>query len=124
MSLRQQSEITTSSMGKGKKVKRGVFTVDADELVFAFPAAIEEFGDNLGQLLTVLGFGDEAVPGATDTLAAAQGASSEALEDEDEDMVYEDGHFIPLFGGLLLHLQFLTRIRWSGADNGSGCAVA
>jgi hypothetical protein len=125
MSLRQQSEITTSSMGKGKKVKRGVFTVDADELVFAFPAAIEEFSDNLGQLLTVLGFRDEAVSGATDTLAAAQGASSEALEDEDEDMVYEDGHFIPLVGGLLLlHLQFLTRIRWSGADNGSGCAVA
>jgi hypothetical protein len=31
---------------------------------------IEESGDNLGQLLTVLRFRDEAVPGATDTLAA------------------------------------------------------
>ena len=85
---------------------------------------IEESGDSLGQLLTVLRFGDEAVLGATDTLAAAQGASGEALEDEDEDMVYEDGHFVPLVGGLLLHLQFLTRIWWSGANNGSGCAIA
>jgi hypothetical protein len=31
--------------------------------------------------------------GATDTLAVAQGAGGEALEDEDEDIVYEDGHF-------------------------------
>jgi hypothetical protein len=30
--------------------------------------------------------------------------SDEVLEDEDEDMVYEDGHFVPLVGGLLLHL--------------------
>jgi len=73
--------------------------------VFAFPAAIEESDDNLGQLLTVLGFGDEVVPGAIDTLAATQGAGSEALEDEDEDMVYEDSHFVPLVGGLLLHLD-------------------
>jgi hypothetical protein len=66
---------------------------------------IEESGDNnLGQLLMVLGFRDEAVPGATDTLAAAQGAVDEVLEDEDEDMVYEDGHLVPLVGGLLLHL--------------------
>jgi len=62
------------------------------------------------QLLMVLGFGDEVVLGATDTLVATQGAGSEALEDEDEDMVCEDGHFIPLVGGLLLHLEFLTRI--------------
>ena len=72
----------------------------------------------------VLGFRDEAVPGVIDTLAAAQGAGGEALEDEDKDMVYEDGHFVPLVGGLLLHLQFLTRIWWSGADNRSGCIVA
>jgi len=43
----------------------------------------------------VFGFGDEAIPGATDTLVATQGASDEALEDEDEDMVYEDSHFVP-----------------------------
>ena len=52
----------------------------------------------------VLGFRDEAVLGATDTLAATQGVGGEALEDEDEDMVYEDGHLVPLVGGLLLHL--------------------
>ena len=72
--------------------------------MFAFPAAVEESGENLGQLLTVLGLGDKAVPRAIDTHAAAQGAGDEALENEDEDMVYEDGHFVPLVGGLLLHL--------------------
>ena len=39
-----------------------------------------------------------------DTLVASQGASSEAAEDEKQDMVCEDGHFIPLVGGLL-HLD-------------------
>ena len=57
------------------------------ELAFALPAAIEESGDNLGQLLTLLGSQEEAILGATDTLAAAQGAGSEAAEDEDQDMV-------------------------------------
>jgi len=45
------------------------------------------------------------------------------LEDEDEDMVYEDNHLVPLVRGLL-HLEFLTRIWWSGAGDGSGGAVA
>ena len=43
--------------------------------------------------------------GATDTLAAAQGAGGEAAKDEDQDMVCEDGHFVHLVGGLLLHLD-------------------
>ena len=49
----------------------------------------------------VLGFGDEAVLGVTDTHVVAQGVGGEALEDEDEDMVYDGGHFVPLVGGLL-----------------------
>jgi hypothetical protein len=48
---------------------------------------IEEFEENLGQLLAVLGFRDEVVLGAIDTLAAAQGLGGEAIEDEDQDMV-------------------------------------
>ena len=59
---------------------------------------IEESSDNLGQLLTVLEFEDEVVPGVTDTLAATQGVSDEIAEDEDQDMVYEDGHFVSLVG--------------------------
>ena len=51
--------------------------------MFAFPVAIHESGDKLGQLLMVLGFGDEAVPGATHTLVAAQGAGGEVAEDKD-----------------------------------------
>jgi hypothetical protein len=77
--------------GEGQEGQGGVFTVDVGEVAFAFPAAIEESSGNLGQLLTVLGF--------RDTLAATQGADSEALEVEDEDMVYEDSHFVPLVRG-------------------------
>jgi len=72
--------------------------------VFAFLVAVEESSKNLGQLLTVHGSQDEAIPGATDTLAAAQGVGSEAAEDEDQDMICEDGLFVPLVGGLL-HLD-------------------
>ena len=64
-----------------------MFTGDAGEVAFAFPDAIEEFSNNLGQLFLVLGVRDEVVPGAADTLAAAQGAGGEAAEDEDQDMV-------------------------------------
>ena len=53
----------------------------------------------------MLGFGDEAVLGATHTLAATQDAGCEAEEDKDQDIVYEDVYFIPLVGGLLLHLD-------------------
>ena len=53
----------------------------------------------------MLGFGDEAVPGATHTLAAAQGAGGEVAEDKDQDIVYEDVYFVPVVGGLLLHLD-------------------
>ena len=41
----------------------------------------------------------------TNTLAAAQGAGGEVTKDEDQDMVCEDGHFVPLVGGLFLHLD-------------------
>jgi hypothetical protein len=46
-----------------------------------------------------------AIPRAIDTLAAVQGAGSEMTEDEDQDMVYEDGHFVPFVRGLLLYLD-------------------
>ena len=64
-----------------------MFTGDAGEVAFAFLGAIEEFGNNLGQLLLVLDVRDEVVPGAADTLAATHGAGGEAVEDEDQDMV-------------------------------------
>ena len=41
------------------------------------------------------------VPGAADTLAAAQGASNEVVEDEDQDIVCEDAHSLHLVGDLL-----------------------
>ena len=40
----------------------------------------------------------------TDTLAAAQGASNEVVEDEDQDIVYEDAHSLHLVQDLL-HLD-------------------
>jgi hypothetical protein len=48
---------------------------------------VEEFSENLGQLLMVLGSQDEAILGVIDTLATAQGADGEAAEDEEQDMV-------------------------------------
>jgi hypothetical protein len=53
----------------------------------------------------MLGFRDEAVTGATHTLAVAQGAGGETAEDMDQDIIYEDVYFIPLVGGLLLYLD-------------------
>ena len=53
----------------------------------------------------MLGFGDETVPRATHTLASAQGAGGEAAKDKDQDIIYEDVYFVPLVGGLLLHLD-------------------
>ena len=53
----------------------------------------------------VLGFRDEAVPGATHTLAAAQGVGGEVAEDMDQYFICDDVYFVPLVGGLLLHLD-------------------
>jgi hypothetical protein len=39
------------------------------------------------------------------TLVAAQGVGREAMEDKDQDIVYEDVYFVPLVGGLLLYLD-------------------
>ena len=41
--------------GEGQEGQGGVFIGDAGEVAFAFPCAIEEFGNNLGQLLSILG---------------------------------------------------------------------
>ena len=56
--------------GEGQEGQGGVFTGDAGEVAFAFSGVIEEFGNNLGQLLMVLDVRDEVVLGAADTLAA------------------------------------------------------
>jgi hypothetical protein len=87
--------------GEGQEGQGGVFTSDGVEVAFAFLGAIEESINNLGQLLSVLGVRDDVVPGATDTLAAAQGVGGEAAEDEDQDMVYVDAHSLHLVGDLL-----------------------
>ena len=53
----------------------------------------------------VLGFRDETVPGVKHTLVATQGVGGEVAEDKDEDFICEDVYFVPLIGGLLLHLD-------------------
>ena len=74
--------------GEGQEGKGGVLTGETGKSMSAFLVVIHESGDKLGQLLMVLGFRDEAVPGATHTLVAAQGAGGEAVEDKDQDIVY------------------------------------
>ena len=71
---------------------------NAGKVAFAFLGAIEEFSNNLGQLLSVLGVQDEVVLGATDTLLATQGVGGEVAEDEDQDIVCEDAHSLHLVG--------------------------
>ena len=44
---------------------------------------------------------DEVSPGVTDTFAAEQGATGEAAENLDKDIVHEVGQCVPLVGGLL-----------------------
>ena len=41
----------------------------------------------------------------THTLVATEGADDEAAENKDQDIIYEDVYFVPLVGGLLLHLD-------------------
>jgi hypothetical protein len=53
----------------------------------------------------MLGFRDEVVPGVTHTIAATHGAGGEAAKDKDRYIIYEDIYFVPLVGGLLLHLD-------------------
>ena len=71
-----------------------MFTGHSSVASMALVDVVEEPSQSLGQHLMVVVVRDEAVLGAIDTLAAAQGADGEALEDEDKDMVYEDGHFV------------------------------
>jgi hypothetical protein len=47
--------------------------------------------------------GDEAVPGATDTFAAQQGASGEAAEDLQNNILCEASQCVPIVRG---HLYF------------------
>jgi hypothetical protein len=55
----------------------------------AVDSIVEEVGHNLGHPLMVVQ--DEVFPGAIDTFAAEQGASREAVEDLDKDIVHEAG---------------------------------
>ena len=76
------------------------FTDDAGEVSLAFLAVVEEADHSLGQHLTVVG--DEAVPGATNTFAAQQGASGEAAEDLQNNILYDvAGQCVPVVGGRL-----------------------
>jgi hypothetical protein len=85
--------------GEGQEGKRRGIHHGTGELAFAFLGAIQEFSNNLGQLLTVLASWDETVLEAIDTLTAAQGAGGEVVEDKDQDIVCEDMYFVSLVGG-------------------------
>jgi len=97
--------------GEGQEGQGGVFTVDADELASAFPALVEESGNNLGPLLMV----------QTHLHVHMVRAVRHWRMRVKTSIIYEDVHFAPLVWGLLLHLQLI----WcSEVGNGSGCAIA
>ena len=68
-----------------------MFTSDSSVASMAIVGIVEEAGQSLGQHLMVVVVLDEAVPGATGTFAAEQGASGEAAEDLNNDILYEAG---------------------------------
>ena len=43
---------------------------------------------------------DEALSGATDTFAGAQGAGREVVENVEKEIVCEASHYVPVVGGL------------------------
>ena len=90
-------------------------------MAFAFPVAIHESSDKLGQLLTVLGFRDEAVPGVTHTLTATQGVGGEAVRTRTKTSSMRMSTSFLL---LVASSSILTRMWWSGAGDGSGSTVA
>jgi hypothetical protein len=53
----------------------------------------------------VIGVQDEASLRATDTLAVEQGAGKEAVEDLENDILWEASQCVPLVGGLLLFVS-------------------
>ena len=68
--------------GERHEGQGGSFIGDAGEVAIALPpATIEEANDSLSKLLTVIGVRDYMLPGAIDTLAAAQGPGGEIAED-------------------------------------------
>jgi len=78
-----------------------VFTGDSGVASIAPVAIVEEACQSLGQHLMVVVVLDEAVPGATNTFAAKEGAGREVAKDLDNDIVCEAGQCVPLVGGLL-----------------------
>ena len=76
-----------------------VFNGDAGEVSFAILDVVEEVSHSLGQHLMVVG--DEALLGAIDKFAAAQGAGWEAAENVEKEIVCEAGHCVPLVGDRL-----------------------
>ena len=78
-----------------------MFTGDSGVASMALVDVVEEPGQSSGQHLMVVVVRDEAVPQATNTFAAEQGAGGEAVEDLDNGIIREAGQCVPLVGGLL-----------------------
>ena len=78
-----------------------MFTSDSGVASIALVGVIEEACHILGQYLMVVVVLDEAVSRAIDTFAAEQGASREATEDLNNNIVREANQCVTLVGGLL-----------------------
>jgi hypothetical protein len=91
-------------MGKGKKEKEGYSMVKLSNrrLPFQLPYMnpVIKWGNTLR-------YSDSEMRRYQErhTLVAAQGVGGEVVEDKYQDFVYQDDYFVPLVGGLLLHLD-------------------
>ena len=55
--------------------------------------------------------GDEALLGTTDTFTAAHGASQEAAENVEKEIICEASHHVPLVGDCLHFKEPMTKIH-------------
>ena len=76
-----------------------MFTGDAGVVSMAVLSVVEKASHSLRHQLIVVR--DEAFLGATNTFTVEQGASGEAAEDLDNDIIHEAGQCVPLVLGLL-----------------------
>ena len=78
-----------------------MFIGDSGAASMALVDVVEEPSQSPRQHLMVVVVLDEAVPGATDTFVAEQGASRVAAKDLDNGIIREAGQCFPFVGGLL-----------------------
>ena len=92
-------------MGNGKKEKEGYSPAKLANWRLPFQLPYMNPATNWGSSLWCSDSEMRRYQERHTHLQLHKGAGGEATEDKDQDIIYEDVYFIPLVGGLLLHLD-------------------